>query len=345
MSMRWRKVVGDARGNGAQIGLIALVLALGTAGVVAVLDAQAILKREIAASYEAARAPDIALWFDRVPPRALAEVAANENVAGVEARRVAITRVAARDGSWLPMRVTILRDIASQQAGAIHRHVPIAGDGAGALWIEQSGKTLVAAEFGESLRVRTPTGGIATLPSAGFVHDTSVAPSTQDRIIYAFATPATAALLGQNPDADQLWVKMKERGDAGDVAALGESLRNDLLAKGLAPLRVDVLSNSHPHAALMNATLRVLGVMAAIAFTCSAALAGYLVSVWMRREVRLVGVMKAIGARWHQVALQYLVLVGPLALAVTALALPAGVGLARAIVRYYANVLNIDIAN
>jgi putative ABC transport system permease protein len=343
--MRWRKVVGDARGNGAQIGLIALVLALGTAGVVAVLDAQAILKREIAASYETARAPDIALWFDRVPPQALAVVAVHEEVAGVEARRVAFTRVATRDGSWLPMRVTILRDIASQQTGAIHRHGTIAGDGAGALWIEQSGRTLVAADFGERLRVRAPTGGIATLPSAGFVHDTSVAPSTQDRIIYAFATPATAALLGQNPDADQLWVKMKRRDDSSDAAALGETLRSDLLAKGFAPLRVDVLSNSHPHAALMNATLRVLGVMAAIAFTCSAALAGYLVSVWMRREVRLVGVMKAIGARWHQVAIQYLLLVGPLALAVTALALPAGVGLARALVRYYANALNIDVAN
>lgn len=342
MSMRWRKVLGDARRNGLQIGLIALVLALGTAGVVAVLDAKAILEREIAASYESAQAPDIALWFDKVTPQAMAEVAAHEDVAGVEARRVTFTRIAARDGTWLPMRLTILRDIESQGTGNIHRHSASLSDSA-ALWIEQSGRSLVAAD--EPLRVRTPTGEIATLPLAGYVHDTTVAPSTQERVVYAFATPEAAALLGQNPDADQLLVRMKIRGDRGDAAALGETLRDQLRASGRPPLRVDVLANAHPHAPLMNAMLRVLGVISAIAFTCSAALSGYLVSVWMRREVRLVGIMKAIGARWHQIAMQYLMLVGPLALAVTAIAVPAGAALGLVVVRYYADALNIDVAS
>jgi putative ABC transport system permease protein len=345
VSIRSRKVVGDARENGVQVALIALVLTLGTAGVVAVLDAQAILKREIAASYESARAPDIALWFDRVPPEVLAEVAAHEDVAAVEARRVAFTRVRARDGSWLPMRLTILRDIESQRVGSIHRHSQAASGGAAGLWIEQSGRALIAADTGEPVRVRTPTGGLAALPLAGYVHDTSVAPSTQDRVVYAFATHDAAALVGQNPDADQLIVKMKHRGDTGDAVALGEALRERLRAIGQPPLRVDALANAHPHAALMNAMLRVLGVISAIAFTCSAALSGYLVSVWMRREVRLVGIMKAMGARWHQVAMQYLLLVGPLALAVTAIALPAGAAIGRIVVRYYANALNIDVVD
>ena len=64
----------------------------------------------------------------------------------------------------------------------------------------------------------------------------------------------------------------------------------------------------------------------------------------MRREARIVGVMKAMGARAHQVAAQYLALAVPLALAVAAIALPLGAALGRALVRHYEIVMNIDVA-
>jgi putative ABC transport system permease protein len=178
MSMRWRKVAGDMRRHGVQIGLVAIVLTLGAVAVVAAVDARAILKREIAASYDLSVSPDIAIWLDRVTPSAIAEATRDDAVAAAEARRVVISRVAARDGSWLPMRITVLQDIDSQQVARLHRHdasAPAAG-----LWIEQSGRSLVPRD---ELQVRTPTGSIVTVPISGFVHDTSVAPSMQDRII------------------------------------------------------------------------------------------------------------------------------------------------------------------
>lgn len=337
--MLWRKVIGDARRNGRSLALVALVLAVGTAGVVAALDAQTVLKREIAASFRGALAPDLAFWFERDATQALAQVAAHEGVAAVDARRVAYTRIAARDGTWLPLRLTISRDPEASPVGRVHRHG--AERAAPGLWIEQSGKALL----GEAeLRVRTPTGTIATVPLAGFVHDPAVAPSTQERLVYAFASPEVAAQLGQGADLDQLWVRMAARGDTANAILLGEELRDALKASGRAPLRFEALPNAHPHAALMGAMLRVLGVVCAIAFICGASLAAYLVSAWMKREVRQVGILKAIGARWHQVALQYLLLVGPLVLAVAAVAVPVGAALGLALVRYYAESLNIDVA-
>ncbi|APV51296.1 hypothetical protein BWI17_17350 [Betaproteobacteria bacterium GR16-43] len=345
MSLLWRKVLGDARQNGKMLAVIALVLAMGTAGVVAALDAQAILKREIAASFLGAKVPDIALWFERDAPAAQALVAAHEGVAGVEPRRVAFTRIAARDGSWLPMRLTILRDIDAQSVGRIHRHGDAAAAGGSGLWIEQSGAALLAEQVGERLRVRTPSGAIASEPLAGFVHDPSVAPSVQERFVFAFATPEVAARLGQSAEFDQLWVRMVQRGDTANAVLLGEELRDALKAVGKPLLRFEAMPGSHPHAALMNAMLRVLGVLSAIAFICSASLAGYLVSAWMKREVRQVGILKAIGARWHQVALQYVLLLGPLVLVVAAIAVPAGGALGLALVRHYAISLNIDVVD
>ena len=340
MSMQWRKVVGDLRQYRLQIFLITLVLALGTAGVVAALNARAILKREIATSHTSAQSPDIALWFERVTPELLASVAAMDGVAAVDARRVTFTRIKANDGTWLPLRLTVVRDFSTQRLGLVHLH--------NGTWptdtilIEQSGESLLAANT--ALQIRTPTGDIVLLQAGGFVHDTDVEPSTQERQIFAYVTPATAALLGQPKDLDQLLVKMAYRGEFANAVNFGTNLNATLKRQGQPAFRVDALPATHPHATLMNAMLVVLGVLSAMALICSSVLAGYMVAATMRREVAQVGVMKTLGARSHQIAWQYLALVAPMALLANVIGFAAGVLLGRQIVASYLITLNIDVA-
>jgi putative ABC transport system permease protein len=343
MNTQWRKIAGDFRAHRAQIALIGLVLMLGTAGVVAALNARAILEREIAASYAGAKSPDLVLTFDRVDDALLAGIRGHPGVAAADSRRVTATRVAGPDGTWIPTRLLIVRDFSDQRTGLLHQHGGTWPANQAGILIEQSSLPLLPAQVGAPLRIRTPGGGIVTLPITGVVHDTAVAPSTQERIIYAYLTPAAAALIGQNPDLDQLVVLMTDRNEG--IAEFAEDLRDTLTRQGRPPLRVEALPQGHPHAALMNAMLRVLGVMAIMAFTCSAALAAFVVSLWMKREVRQVGIMKTIGARSHQLAGHYLALVAPLVLVATALALPLGAFAGRALVAYYETNLNIDVTN
>jgi putative ABC transport system permease protein len=344
MTLLWRKVAGDLAAYRGQLALVVLVLVLGISGVVAALNAQAVLRREIAASYESARSPDIALWFERVDTAGVAAVAAMEGVAAADARRVINSRVAARDGTWLPMRLTIRAEPGGGAVGIAHRHAPGSGS-ANALFIEQSGAALVDAAAG-TLSVRKRNGETTPLAFGGYLHDTAVAPSFQDRMIYAFATPAVAALLDHESELDQLIVKMEYRDSATGAARLGNRLADALAASGQPrPVRVEVLPSAHPHAPLMNAMLRILAVLTAIAFTCSAALAGYLMAALMRREVKVVGVMKTLGASGWRVAAQYCALALPLVAAALAIAVPLGVALGRALTRYQQEVLNIDVAS
>lgn len=337
MSMRMRKVLGDLRQYRLSLALIAAVLVLGIAGVVAALNAQAILKREIASSFATADAPHAALWFDRVTQANVDAVAKMPGVVAAEPRRVVHTRIATKESGWLLLRLTVIQDVAAQKLGRVHVHGAWPPGDAG-LFIEQSGAPLL--DLGGPLQVRTPKGDIVAMPLAGLVHDTAVAPSTQERMIFGYATPAVAARLGQSADFDQLQIRLEQRG-----AAAMQELAAALTAQGMAPLRSETLAAEHPHALLMTAMLRVLGVLAAMAFACSAALAGYLVAAWMRREVRQVGILKSLGARWHQVAMQYFALVGPLIVAVVAVAMPLGIFLGNAVVNYYAVALNIDLAD
>jgi putative ABC transport system permease protein len=96
---------------------------------------------------------------------------------------------------------------------------------------------------------------------------------------------------------------------------------------------------------LMTAMLRVLEVLAGIAFICSATLAACVISLWMRREVRQVGIMKTLGARSWQLARQYLVLIAPLVLFTVAVAFPIGTALGSWVVKYHQSLLNIDVAD
>jgi putative ABC transport system permease protein len=347
MSMRWRKVLGDLRHAPLQIGAIMLVLGLGVAGVTAALHGQGVLKREIDASFATARVPDLALLLDRVDPAALAALSSHEDVEAVDARRVIYARVLDRTGVWLTVRLHIVQDFQKQVLGKVHRHGeawPDVSQLNESVFIEQSGEPLLDIAPGAPVQIRRQDGDIVTLRSAGSVHDPAVAPSFQERMVYAYATPAVAAQLGYDATLDQLLAKLRYRGGNADVLESANELRSLLQRRGIASIRADVLPAGHPHAMLMNAMLRVLWVLSALAFVCSAGFIAYMSAAWMRREQRIVGIMKAVGARWHQIAMQYLLLAVPLVLITLALALPAGDLLGRALVRYYAYSLNIDVA-
>jgi putative ABC transport system permease protein len=164
-------------------------------------------------------------------------------------------------------------------------------------------------------------------------------------MIYGYVTPAAASALGQKPDLDQLLLKLKTHGSLSEVSEFADDLGAWLKTKNAAPLRVDALNNTHPHAMLMTAMLRVLEVLATIAFVCSATLAACVISLWMRREVRQVGVMKTLGARSWQLAGQYFALVAPLVTGAVLLAFPLGAAIGRWIVKYHQTLLNIDVAD
>jgi putative ABC transport system permease protein len=345
MNTRWRKIAGDFRQHRLQVFGIAVILVLGTAGVVAALNARAILAREIASSYQRAKGADLVAWFDKIDPTLLDLVRSRKEVSAAEARSTFFTRVVGKTGEWFPARFTIVPDFASQNVNLIHRDNaswPTATDG---LLIEQSGLPLLEVHEGEALEVRIPSGAIVRAPLSGYVHDPAVAPSTQDRMIYGFVTPAAAALLGQSGELDQLLIRLQHRGTMSDVADFGDELRGWLKARDRQPLRIDALNNTHPHAMLMTAMLRVLEVLAAIGFICSATLGACMIALWMRREVRQVGIMKTLGARWHQLAFQYLALVAPVVLVAVIVAVPIGIATSRWVVKYHQVLLNIDVAD
>ena len=342
MRAPWLKVRGDLRQHAPQIALLALVLGTGTAGVVAALNSRHVLEREIAASFASSRSPDLALTLDRAEPAMLEIVRTHEDVADADARRTLLTRSAGAHDDWIGTRLVVVPDFRAQRIGVVHLHGGDWPDLDRGVFIEQSSWGLLGLKMGEPLRIRTPGGGTVAVPVAGLVHDTAVAPGFQERIIYAYVSPAVARRLGQEIPLDQIVVQMNNRG-SGPERLAGE-LREMLGEEGHVVRRTELLPSGHPHSILMQMMLRVLAILSAMALVCSVALAAYVVAIWMKRETRQIGIMKTIGATPRQLAGQYLALIAPLLFVTALVAVPLGDWLGQFLVRYNQSALNIDVA-
>lgn len=345
MNMQFRKAVGDVKRNWLSMTAILVVLILGAAGVMAALNAREVLSREIAKNFAQSQAPDLTVWFDEVDVNTLQKIAALDGVAAVDTRRTALMRVRAKDGTWLPLKLTVKPDFDAQKLEVIHTHKGLWSNDGDGLYIEQSGRTLLGYAVEDSLQLRTALGDIHTAKLRGYAHDQAVAPSQQDRVVYGYLTPQTAAKIGLQQGMNQLIIKLQAPVSHGSKASFATRLEKLLIADGSPALRIETLSGTHPHGLLMASLLRVMAIFAALALLGSAAMANYLVGTWMRREVRQMGIMKALGARTGQIIVQYLLVLLPaLALAVV-LAVPLGDVFANALVTANIESLNIDVLN
>lgn len=345
MNMQFRKAVGDVKRNWLSMFSILLVLILGAAAVMAALNAREILRREIANNFAQSLAPDITVWFDQVDANLLKKMAALDGVAAVDTRRTTLVRIRAKDGSWLPLNLTVKPDFKAQQLSLVHTHDAAWAKADEGIFIEQSGRALLGFAPAESLQLRTASGDIRAATLRGFAHDPGVAPSQQDRLIYGYVTPQAASKIGLQQGMNQLIIKLKAPVSRASKASFAAQLEALLVANGTPALRIETLSGKHPHDLLMLALLRVIAVFAVLAALGSAAMANYLVSTWMRREVRQMGIMKALGARTWQIIVQYLLVLLPALGLAVALAIPLGDALTHALVTANIESLNIDISD
>jgi putative ABC transport system permease protein len=212
--------------------------------------------------------------------------------------------------------------------------------------VERSALALLGTRPGASLHVRAPGGHVADLRVSGVVLDAGQAPGWQDQTGYAYATPATLAALGQGAHLDELRVAVGEGRGRERAAAVAAELAAWLEAEGRRVERVEIMPGEHPHADHMKTMLAVLQAFSALALTLSGTLAANVMAALLAKQVRQVGIMKAIGATTSQVAGLYLAFVLPLALAAVALGMPAGSALARWFAAFVADqMLNLDVRN
>ena len=345
MNPLWKKLCSDIRSDRRRLTLTILALALSLAGLGTMLDVYTVLIREITRNYRETTPASATIELDQVSPALAEEVRVLPGVAMTERRRAVDARV--RDGAdWRPLRLFVIDDFAKLRLNTFTPQDGAWPPPTGSLLVERTALRLMRSTTGDTLTVRTPNGEPLAIPISGMVHDAGLAPSEQERTIYAYATEETLRLLGERVGFNELRVAFSpEFSDRASITTKARELANWLQARGhvVHELRIPP-PHRHPHQGPMEAVLRSFIGFGAMALLLSSVLMATTMNALLAKQVRQIAILKAIGAGRGQLAAIY----GTLALAIgiisVVLAVPAGLAVEHPFALQISTLINFTIA-
>jgi putative ABC transport system permease protein len=343
MSPRAAKIFGDLKESPARAGLIMLAVLIGTAALLTALGARAVLEREITAGYAEGRPAAIILTLDQVDDALVAEARQQPGVVDAEARRLIRARAEVAPGDWRPLLLFGVRDFTDIRVSTIRREGGAWPPPQGTMLVERSALPVLNVGEGDALRIRMPDGSVSSVRVTGIVHDPAMAPGWQDNVGYAYVSQETLGALGQGERLDELRITVN--GDRTEASRIASQLAEWASNEGRRVERIEVPTRRHPHADHMQTMLLLLSTFGALALVLSGALTANVVTGLLARQVRQIGVMKAVGARSGQIAPLYVTFVLALAIPGICIGVALGIAGARAFARFAADQLNLEPAS
>ena len=232
MNPLWKKLRSDICTDRLRLLLTVLALALSLAGLGTMMDVYAVLIREVTRNYGETVPASATIEIDDVSPTLVDEIREQPGVDRAERRRAINARV--RDGTeWRPLRMFVVDDFAHLRLNTFTRESGALSPPTGTLLLERTAVRLMGLKTGDTIMVRSPNGQPMSVRIAGMVHDAGLAPSEQERTIYAYASMETQQLLGEGGGFDELRVRFRpEFSDRGAIAAKCRDLVTWLQARG-----------------------------------------------------------------------------------------------------------------
>lgn len=344
---RWKKLVRDFDAIGGRIAMMVAAIAVGVFAVSAIVSAYAILTREISRNYLDTNPASALIDLGAVEEASLKAAREFPGIAAAEAGTIATARFRQESGEWARMLVFVVPDF---QAWTIGRAFPEQGafpPAPGTMAVERESLKFLGLGVGDRLRVQLPTGPKMDIAISATLHDPALAPSWQEQTVYAYVTPETFAAMGGDPVPELLKVVVDDAVfDQQKVDDTVTALARALKADGRQVHQVQIPpAGRHPHQSQMTTVLTMFILFAALALVLSAVLTASMIDGLLAQQIRQIAVMKAIGARYGQVAGLYAAGILAIGAAAVLMGLPLGIYAGRAFADVIAELLNFTIAS
>ena len=347
MTAPWRKAIRDFLQESTRTALVVLAIAIGISGFAAVLSSYAVLTRELNKGYLATNPASATLHTDAIDDSLISAVLADRDVSDAEARRVLFGRIKTGPAVWRSLAIFVVKDYGNIR---LSKFVPEKGawpPATGEMLIERDAFQVARAKIGDTVTIRLGQGKEQTLRVSGRVHDVGQAQARMENSVYGYITPDTLAMLGEQPNLDQLKIVVAENQfDEQHIRSVAQDVKKLVESRGHTVHDVDIPPpGKHPHADLMGLLLLAMSSFGFFVLILSGILVVNLLMGMMASQVRQIGVMKAIGGTRRQVAGIYFGQALLLGVAALAIALPLGILGNRALCRPLAVLLNFDVTS
>jgi len=348
MRARYIKVFRDITANLPRSIILSLAIAVGVISVGAIIGGYSVLNREMRNNYLGSSPAHATIRTEGagIDESLVHTVQGMEQVKAAERHATVTARMKVGD-KWHTMLIFGIDDFSHIKTNKI-RHVAGARSPEGmSMLVERTALRVMKAEVGDSLLVRGANNKTERVTISGVVHDPGLAPAWQEQTGYAYVTMDTLRSLGYSQGFDEMRVLFDSPvSSLADIEHQAGAVAGVIESTGRHIHEIQVPSPAkHPHQGQMNAVLSLLTLFGFATLVLGSVLVASAVATMMTRQIREIGVMKAVGARSSQITGMYMVYMLIIALAAVVVAVPLGRIGSGLIVGAVSNLINIDIQN
>jgi putative ABC transport system permease protein len=342
----WKKALRDLKDNKARTFLVIFALMIGIISVGTVAVAYSILPREMDKNYLKTSPASATLAVSPLDDDLIRAVAALPYIKIAEARTEIIGRYLVAPGEWKELWLYVVPNFSGMRLDTFTPELGSWPPATGEILMEKTALGVAKTKIGDEVTIKLPNTGARSLTMTGTVHAPGLPPAWVEGRVYGYITPETLALFGSEARQYGLKILVSEKEfDKAAITTTVNELRGWLGENGYSVSGIDIPEpGRHPHADLMSAFITMLEAMGILALFMSGVLVTNMISAIVGRQVRQIGIMKAIGGSGTRIAVMYLMMVSILGIAATAIGLPISVFLGRTLANYEAvQMLNFEI--
>ncbi len=345
MGTRLLKIFRDLRINLPKNAMLAAAIMIGVLSVGTILGAYAVLTREMARNYLGTFPAEATIKVEgEITRQVVAEVRRLEGIADAERHATLLGRMKIGD-DWFPALFFIIDDFRDMRTNRMTRLSGAWPPPTGTMLIERTARVTMKEDQGGSVIVKTPFGEPHAVPVTGIVHDPGLAPAWQEQEGYIYMTMDTVRSLGERATFDELRVRLAKRNASmATIESKARSVASLMQSRGYNVHEIQIPSpRRHPHQGQMEAILTLFLLFAFSTLILSAILVATSLATLMTRQLREIGVMKAIGAGSNQIASMYLLSQGIIAAVATVVGVPLSKHSAALMIEKIGTILNLRI--
>ncbi len=346
MNMKLRKVIGDLRVNPGRIILVIIALVIGLWGVGSILVLYTVLSRDLNENFIRTIPLHAAITSKDFNRLDLAALRIRPEIEKAEFRDFATLRIETHPDDWIPLWLFGVEDFNDFNLARIFDQKgndgPLVPED-GAMLVERDGLRFSDLKAGSPARIRAG-GRVVDVPVAGISFDPAQAPGTQDHLIYAYVNKKTYAEITGEAASQRLIIRFKNVKTKQQVQTATDGLVHYFESLGMAVDTVKIPKfMEHPHQWQLNTLLFMEGSIGFLAFFLGAVLVSQLMAAILAKQIRQIGILKAIGASRLQVFQIYLMMVLILGVISGVMAIPLAVKFGYTYAYFVADVLNFKV--
>jgi len=354
---RIKKAMRDLWLDRSRTAAVVLAIAIGIFCLGTVIVGFSILDRELNVNYLNTNPASAILTLDRVDGNLSGIIKNDPAIRDAELRRAVTARIQTGPDTWRTAILYVPDDFGDVRINAMHLEKGPWPAGRDEISFERLALPMTGKNIGDHVTVKTSNGVARELNITGTVHDPALDPANMAQVIYAYASEETLADLGGSGSSVRLMITVADNADLGS-ADLGSSndeahirsvaygLKDRIEREGIHVSKIEVPApGQHPNANQMRSLMFLFEAFSALSFVLSMILVVNVITGLLARQVRQIGMMKAVGATTGQVMAIYLGGVFVIGVVATALALPASMLVGKGLSGMVAGMMNFEISS